>query len=229
MAKTIWSGLESSGKSYMLAVQASILLERNYRWYKQTGVKRAIASNMKFSEEFENRAKEYGLQIIYWRHLWELILLENVDVIIEEVGNFFSARHWQELSQDVLSWLTQGAKCGVDIYGGAQDFAQVDKAFRRLVNNLYHIRKMVGSRRPSATKPPVKRIWGICLMRELDPQGYDEDKFKAISIFPSIFFIRRKYCETFDTNQKILRSKPAPYRHSVRTCPDCSFERIIHQ
>jgi len=121
---------------------------------------------------------------------------------------------------------------GIEIYGSAQDFAQVDKAFRRLVNQLFLIRKIIGSRRPSATKPPVKRIWGVCLMSELDPQGYDEDKKKFVgaALLPNFFSIRKQYCEIFDTQQKIERSKPPPYQHFERQCmfPDCQFHKTIH-
>jgi len=98
------------------------------------------------------------------------------------------------------------------------------------VNHLYHIRKLVGSPRPSATRPPVKKIWGLCLVRELDPNGYDEDKFKVKSIIPSIFTIRRKYCDIFDTNQKIIRSNTAPYKHIERDCedPNCIYHKTLH-
>jgi len=164
--------------------------------------------------------------------------MENCDVIIDEVGNYFDSRMWADLSLDVRKWLTQGSKCGIEIYGSAQDFAQVDKSFRRLVNALYDIRKLFGSRRPAATKPPVKRIWGLCLARELDPQGYDEDK-KAFngSFIPIPFLIRRKDCEIFDTKQKIGRSEYPALRHEVRRCQhheasggdgSCTFCKVVH-
>lgn len=228
--KVIYSGLESSGKSLRLAMKAEWLLLRNAKWLQTSGIKRPIASNMKFSDSFEARAKSLQIPVVYWRDLDELVLLENCDVIMDEVGNYFDARGWLELSLDVRRWLTQGAKCGVEIYGSAQDFAQVDKAFRRLVNQLYHIRKVIGSSRPSSTRPPVKKIWGFCLERELDPNGYDEDEFKTKGIFPWGFFIRRKYCEIFDTNQKIVKSKPAAFRHVEKYCnhPGCTFHKTIH-
>jgi len=228
MTKVIFSGLESSGKSLRLAMKADDILFRNAKWLKKSGVMRPIASNMKFSDGFELKARSLGVQVIYWKNLDELVLLENCDVFMDEIGNYFDARGWQDLSLDVRRWLTQAAKCGVEIYGSAQDFAQVDKSFRRLVNELYHIRKMIGSPRPSSTRPPVNRIWGFCMVRELDPNGYDEEAFKSKSIIPWGFFIRKKYCEVFDTNQKIVKSKPAPFRHIERDCAHCSFKKTIH-
>jgi len=236
--KVIYSGLEGSGKSLKLARIAQDLAWRNHKWYKTTGVKRPIATNMLFSAKFIAYCDKLNVPIINWQNLDDLIKLEQCDVIIDEVGNYFDSRMWADLSLDVRKWLTQGGKCGIEIYGSAQDFAQVDKAFRRLVNGLYDIRKMIGSRRPSATKPPVKRIWGICLARELDPQGYDEDKkgFNG-SFIPHPFMIRRKDCDVFDTTQKIGRSEYPAMRHEVRFCQkhphfggdgSCTFCKIVH-
>lgn len=236
--KIIYSGLEGSGKSLKLARVVKNLVWRNHKWGKKIGIPRPIWSNMTFSNEFETYARDLGVPINYWQNLDELIKIEQADVIIDEVGNYFDSRMWADLSLDVRRWLTQGSKCGIEIYGSAQDFAQVDKAFRRLVNALFDIRKFVGSRRPSATKPPVKYIWGICLARELDPQGYDEDK-KAFngSFIPHPFLIRRKDCEIFDTGQKIRRSEYPALRHEARYCQHhekhggngtCRFCKVIH-
>jgi len=232
--KVIFSGLESSGKSLKLAMTATEIAIRNAKWKEKSGITRPIASNLKFSEAFESYCKdELGIPITYWTNVDELIKLENTDVFIDEVANYFDSRMWQELSLDARRWLTQGAKTGVEIYGSAQDFAQVDKAFRRLVNHLHHIRKIAGSRRPSPTKPPVTKIWGICLVSELDPQQYDEEKskFKATGLADmSFFFIERQYCEIFDTTQKIGRSTPPSLKHIERSCelPNCQFHKTIH-
>jgi len=231
--KVIYSGLESSGKSYKLAETAAWLLYRNAKWNAITGKSRPIVSNMKFAQSFTDEAKEKGVELRYWENLDELIDLREADIICDEVGNYFDARMWADLSLDVRRWLTQGAKTGIEFYGGAQDFAQVDKAFRRLVQpgDLCHITKLAGSRRPCSTKPPVKFIWGLCAMRKLDPAGYDEDK-KEFSggIIPSFFFLRRSVCEIFDTSQKIARSQPPKLRHIDRYCERdaCSFHKIQH-
>jgi len=230
--KIIYSGLESSGKSLRLAKVVSDIIYRNAKWNKLTGASRPIVSNIKFSEEFEHHAHQLGVEIRYWENLDEIVSLSNADIVIDEVGTYFDSRLWADLSLDVRRWLSQGAKSGIEIYGSAQDFAQVDLAFRRLVNHLFHITKLMGSGRPSATRPPVKRIWGICSMRELNPREYKEDKksFDKTQIIPSFFFIERQYCEIFDTTQKIGRSKSTPMRHIDRACelPDCAFHKVIH-
>jgi len=232
--KVIYSGFESSGKSVRLAMVTVDLIYRNNKWNKITGKSRPIISNIRFTSDFEHWAMyEMQVEIIYWKNLEELIKYEEADIICDEVGNYFDARMWADLSLDVRRWLTQGAKSGIEFYGGAQDFAQVDKSFRRLVQpgDLHHITKLMGSRRPAATKPPVKKIWGVCLMTALDPTGYDEDKKRfATSGLPSFFLIRRQFCQIFDTQQKLGRSDPPPLRHIDKYCEhtDCSYHKTLH-
>lgn len=208
MKKIIYSGLESSGKSLMMARKAEECLERNINHLAKFGFMVPLVSNMNFSAEFEARATAGGIEIHYWKDLDELIRFKDADVFIDEVGVYFDARNWENLSIDFRMWLSQGGKSGVTIYGSAQDFSQVDKSFRLLTKELYHIRKMFGSSRPSRGRPPSKRIWGLCMMRELDPQSYDDKEFKPVGIFPSFFRIKRKHTDIFDTKQKIERSAP---------------------
>lgn len=233
MSKIIFAGLESAGKSLKLAMVAVDLAYRNAKWLKISGKARPICSNLKFSDEFyDHVTKELGVPIYYWTQIDELVKYENADIIIDEVGNYFDSRLWQDLSLDVRKWLTQGAKTGIEIYGSAQDFAQVDKSFRRLVNDLLEIKKVIGSRRPSPTKPPVTRIWGLCMVRSLDPRGYNEDKkkFDSGQVFPEFFLIQERYCKIFDTTQKIGRGGYPRLRHEERFCedPKCNFHKVIH-
>jgi len=216
--KVIYSGLESAGKSLKMAMEADRILDRNIYWKRKYGFTRQIVSNMHFTGKFMERAQKNGIPIVYWQDLDELVLLEGCDVFIDEVGNYFDARGWEGLSLDIRRWLTQGAKNGIEIYGSAQDFAQVDKSFRRLTNKLYYVSKLVGSRRPAKFKPPRSGVWGMCLVHKLDPQAYDEEEFRPLSVFPSFFLIRRKFTDIFDTNQKIVRSKPPYLKKIVRVC-----------
>jgi len=237
--KIIYAGLESSGKSLRLASKSRELVERNATWLKKSGIARPLWSNLKFSTEFEKWALDKGIKINYWENLDDLIKVENADVIIDEVGNYFDSRMWADLSLDVRKWLTQAAKCGIEIYGSAQDFAQVDKSFRRLTNAVYEIKKVCGSRRPSPTKPPIKRIWGVCFAWSINPASYREDdkEYEEGFLPADFFFIRRKHCEIFDTTQKIGRSKYPAMRHEERRCQhhkelggdgSCNFCKVIH-
>jgi len=232
--KKIFSGYESSGKSLMLADTAKELVYRNSAWAKKTGVTRPIWSNIAFSPDFfEWATKEMRIPIYYWKDLIQIVGKDECDIICDEVGNYFDARMWADLSLDVRRWLTQGAKTGVHFYGGAQDFAQVDKSFRRLVQpgDLVHVTKLIGSARPSKSMPPVRYIWGVMTLQNLDPSGYNEDKKKFESSgLPRVRFIRRAMCQIFDTNQRLERSALPPLQHQERFCEreNCPFHKIQH-
>jgi len=231
MAKIIYAGLEDSGKSLKLAEVSGKIVERNADWLKVTGIPRPLVSNIEYEQWFLNFARERGIPIYYWKDLEDLPRLKDCDVIIDEVGAYFDSRTFKDLPLEVRLWLAQASKLGVDIYGSAQDFAQVDLSFRRLTTELYQITKLIGSPRPTRTRPPVKRIWGICMMRELDPVGYDEAKkrFSSETFLPSFFTIKAEHCSIFDTTKRIAKSKPPPYKHVERHCedPNCKFDKYV--
>jgi hypothetical protein len=229
--KKIYSGLESSGKSLYLAREAERVLLRNGKWFKRSGIARPIRSNLTYSPWFMAKAEELKIPVVIWEDLDEIVGQSNCDIFIDEVGTYFDSRTWTDLSLPTRRWIAQAAKLGVEIYGAAQDFAQIDIAFRRLVNELWYIKKLIGSPRPANTRPPVKRIWGLCMMRDLDPRSYSEtdNEFKTASFIPKFFVIRRHDCELFDTSQLIRRSRMQPLLHEERRCPDCGFEKISHK
>jgi len=229
--KKIWTGLESSGKSLAIAREVDLIVARNGRWFKKTGVPRPIVSNLRFSQSFETYAKERNVPIEYWCNLDEIVGREECDIVIDEIGAYFDSRLWTELSLDTRRWLAQTAKRGVEIYGTAQDFAQVDKSFRRLVNSLEYVIKVVGSRRPAKTKPAVKSAWGICWLRTLEPRSYEEDKKEFGNPMLDIFnwlIINKQKVNIYDTRQLMELSTPPPLRHVERSCPICGKIHIKH-
>jgi len=230
MSKIIYSGLEGSGKSLKLAMKAEEILFRNSKWKIKSGVVRPMAFNFPLSKDFTEQAKDLGIPLLFWENLDDLISFKDCDIFIDEIGTYFDSRLWTELSLDVRRWIQQGSKMGIELFGACQDFSQVDKSFRRLVNELYSIQKLIGSSRPSNTKPPIKKIWGLCMISELNPRSYDEDNKEIISggLIPNFFFITRHSCELFDTRHFIQRSKPLYLKHSERNCPDCGHEKISH-
>jgi hypothetical protein len=231
--KLIYTGLESSGKSLALARKAEEILYRNASWLRKSGIDRPIVSNIEFSDEYKKIANALGITLHIWEDLDDLIKYSQCDVIIDEIGTYFDSRTWADLSLDVRRWCQQGAKAGIEIYGSAQDFAQVDISFRRLVNEVKQISKLLGSRRPSNTRPPIRFIWGLCLVWELDPRSYKstEADMAVAWIFPTIFFIHKHDCELFDTTQLIKKSRPQPFKHIERICEnnDCGYTHIFHK
>jgi len=225
MGKIIWTGLEDSGKTYMLAVASVKIAKRNAKLQETTGVIRPIISNLPYSKEFHDLCKELNVVVENWKDLEDLLKLPERypgggDIFIDEVGTYFDSRTFKDLPLDIRLLLAQFSKLGFDMYGAAQDFAQVDVAFRRLTNQLFYVRKLMGSGRPAKSKPPIKFIWGFCTLKEMDPIGYDEKmmQFNQKSVFPRPFFLRKDYCEVFDTNKRIPKSAPPPFKHIARHC-----------
>jgi len=232
MSKVVFSGLESSGKSLKLAILAEEILYRNAKWFKKSGICRPIAFNFPLSQNYLDEAKKLGIPIKMWKNLDDLISLADCDIFVDEIGTYFDSRLWADLSLDCRRWIQQGSKMGIELYGACQDFAQVDISFRRLVSELYHIVKILGSNRPCNTKPSIKTIWGLCSVAELDPQNYDEKnkRFVGAGIFSYSFFaINRHYCELFDTRHFIEKSKPLHFKHEERSCLTCGYKKVFHK
>jgi len=228
--KYVISGLEDSGKSLRLAQIVRRLVNQSSKWYDITKVHRPIYSNMHFNPRFVEKAQKANVPIYYWHNLDEIVGKTDCDVIIDEIGTYFDSRLWTELSLDVRRWLAQASKLGTDIYGTAQDFAQVDKSFRRLVNQLEHVVKFAGSARPTPSRPPVKFVWGLCLLFELNPTAYAEDNKEVVGFmgFPRPFFIKREDTDIYDTRELMKKSTPPPLAHTARECAICGKVLVTH-
>jgi len=241
----IFTGLPGSGKSALLARTVVGVLYRNEKWYKKQYAKwlvkrekkpslepptrRLVYTNLKLSAKVEERYRDY---IAYWTDLRQLTPLRDVDVVIDEVATYFDARLWETLSLEMRRWLAQHRKFGIEIYGTAQDFAQVDKAFRRLTSDLIYLRKLVGTRDISPTRPPPKWVFVVSFKRYLDPTTYDEQKSKFASkdFMPHFMIINRQDVEIFDTRAEVVLSKALPLKHIERVCENnnCSYHKIQH-
>jgi len=240
----IFTGLPGAGKSLKLADTVISVLYRNQRAYKKAYAnwlskreiepdmlepqRRVVFTNLKMSTEVEQYFDGF---IKYWTDLKQLTPLRDCDVVIDEVATYFDARLWETLSLEMRRWLAQHRKFGIEIYGTSQDFAQVDKAFRRLTSHLLYLRKLIGSRDISATKPPPKYIWGLVLIMELDPTTYDEQKSKfARSGFPRFMFISKERTSIFDTRAEVKLSQALPLKHLEKACEraDCPFHKVVH-
>lgn len=222
------SGLPGAGKSAKLARVAIELLYRNKSWYEKSGIKRILYTNLKLSQavldEFPGFVKD-------WVDPAELTPLRNCDVLWDEIATHLDATQWANMSLELKRWLQQHRKFGIELYGTTQDFAQIDKSFRRLTSDLIHLTKIIGSRDKSATRPDVKHIWVVTMVRRLDPQTYDEaiSKFAGEG-FPEFLLFLRKDVEIFDTTAEVAVGKYPPLRHLERSCEQhgCGFVKTLH-
>ena len=142
MVKVIYTGIESSGKSLMLSRKAEKVRIRNSRWYSITGLKRVMAFNSPMSDAFIESIEKSNSTYLFFKNLDDIIYLEEADIFMDEVIKFFPASQ-TSLSNEQLHFITQGAKSGIHLWGASQDFSQVHKQFRRLVNEVYVVKKVI--------------------------------------------------------------------------------------
>lgn len=228
--KVIYTGIESSGKSLLLSRQAEKVRQRNIRWFKITKLKRTMAFNSPMSEKFKNLIIDSNINYLEFKNLDEILYLEEADIFIDEVIKFFPASGSSSLSNEQLHFITQGAKSGIHLWGASQDFSQVHKQFRLLVNEVYIIKKIIGSRRPMKTAPPVTSIWGICTKQKVSPTSFkgDSTSMDEVEGGLSFFFIRKVDVERFDTSYKIPQSKlpVRKIRRQEEYCDEDGFKRV---
>jgi len=225
MALEVYCGNTGNGKSLELARTGLMLMKRNQQWYKQSGIIRPVVSRLKFAPHVE---KKYGDYIRYWKDMMELPDLKGCDVLWDEISTDLDATNWENVPHVVKMWFRQHEKSGVEIYATAQDFKDIYNGARRLTSRMYHMRKMFGSRRPHVTKPPVKRIWGVILKREVKREDYTKELLEARTVSFDWFTIKRADCELYDTLQKIEVGKLPPLEHRERLCNHCGHVKVQH-
>jgi len=222
---TIVTGLPGASKSYMAAQQAVDWVHRNKRWFERSGKLRVVKSNLDMSPSFKEYAGEF---FSTWEDPEELPHLKDCDVIWEEMGAHVDSRGWESLPISLRRWLQQHRHRGVEIHGNCQDFSDIDVAVRRLCGNLIYLSKIVGSRDPSPTSPPVKWVWGVVACFELDPRQYkDDEKFKN-AVLGGFEFITKKGVDLYSMFNDIKPGKYPPLQHRARQCEDCGYKKIVH-
>lgn len=208
--KVAFTGLESSGKSLQLSIRAKMAIGRNKQWLRKREklglpcVPRTMAFDTPMSAEFIKEIEDAGIKYLYFRSLMDILYIQQADIFINEIIKYFPATGSASLTNEQMDFLTQGAKSGVFLYFASQDFSQSHKQFRLLCNEVYVVTKLIGARRPIASAPPVKRIWGVCALRKVDPRSFKGDSVTMDSIgLPSLFTIKKEDCDRFDTLFKV--------------------------
>jgi len=220
------TGLTSQGKTLELARTAFRLLYRNEKWFKKTGKLRQIAPNFPIAEAVH---KAFPGFIRRWHEIQELPLLRECDILWDEVANGMESANWANLDSDIKVFLRQHAKRGIDIYGTTQRWKSVDISFRSLVDEMYVAHKIIGSRRPSATKPEIKRPWGLIWLEEMEQSSFVEDKLVSRGVLGwRIMAITKRLCDLYDTRYEVPQAKFSPLKHVERFCTDenCEYHRV---
>lgn len=218
-------GSPGQGKSLYTARLARQILTRNKKWHLLGNPKRVVWSNLKFSTKIE---QEFDGFLAYWCDTAELCKLRDVDVLWDEIATELDARNWAGLSSELKRFLSQYRKRGVDIYANTQDFSMIDARARLMITGVRSLTKILGSSDPSATKPKIKRIWGIIMVRDVDNFREINPEKKQYGYIPSFFFIDRSLIEMYDTTQDIKAGILPPLLHEVRTCGICGLNKTTH-
>jgi len=227
MSIVVYSGLPGSGKSLRLAKIALELLERNLKYFKKSGTKRILASNLKFSTYIEKRYEGF---ILYWEDPAQIVKLKDADIIWDEMSTYLDSTQWEIVPLEMKRWIQQHRKFGIEIYGTAQDFPTIVVSFRRVTSQLFIMRKLLGSRDKTATRPAVKKPWGVILMREVLRDDFGKEKEDYRYVGTDWFFITKELVSTYDTQQELRVGEYPPLRHIERKCAneDCTFCKVLH-
>lgn len=226
-------GPPGQGKSLKTAITTRELLERNKKWHEKGNPLRSVYANIKFTQEFEQKWGEY---LKYWVNTSQLVKLRDCDIVWDEIATELDARNWPNLDIETRRFLSQYRKRGLDIYANTQDFSMIDGRARLMITSVTTLSKGFGSADPSATKPAVKRPWGIVFMWEILNWKETDPLKKQTTFFPSWFFIRKRDIEIYDTTQDIAQGELPPLRHTVRKCEfygvpghECNYCKVVHQ
>lgn len=214
MTKVGWTGLEGAGKSQLMAVKSCWIRRRNIKWAKKLKkskkykfVRRTMAFDSPMSKDFQASLARNDIDYLLFRDLSDILHLKNTDFFFNEIVKFFPSRGTEPLSREVVNFLSQGDKMGNDIFFCSQDFSQAHKHFRYLVNRLYLVRKLFGSRRPRPSAPPPLFIYGLVLKWRLAPTSYQGDnasmKLHMLNILPMPYWINKRDCMLFDTEYRV--------------------------
>lgn len=217
----IAEGPPGNGKSLYTARKVLMLIARNQRWFKKTKIKRIVCSNMRFSPNFEEKNAGW---FRYWDKIDDVCAMKDIDLIWDEVANELDARNWPNLSHETKRFLSRYRKRGVDIYANTQDFSMVDARARLMITRVLNLKKLIGSRDLSTTKPNPRWIWGVILVRQVSNWRETEPEKKKYDWFnTSLFFIEKKFTDIYDTREDIPDGPLAPYKHRTRNCelPQC--------
>lgn len=219
-------GKPGQGKSLDNADTLLWLLWRNKRIEKKYGMRRLVLINFHVSDKILSKYKDF---IRYWNDPMQLVKMRDCDIVWDEISVALPSDKWKDTPPAVRHMLAQHRKRGIEIHANTQDFRMLDINARRMIHRVFLVKKVLGSRDISATKPKLRYIWGLILKFELDPMSLEDGAVrKIISWFPSIILISRSLVSVYDTTEDIKPPPEAALVHFTRKCYTCGYVKEGH-
>lgn len=217
-----WVGDKGQGKSYLLAKQLVRILKRNQIWHEKYELPKrpvCVMTTLGLSDWFVEQWTEY---LVFFTEIQQLALISESDVFVDDISMRLDSRNWELLPQDTREWLYGSERLGCDLYFTAQKFSRVEITFRLLTDAVYVCTKGWGSPRPSATRPEVKRVWGIIFENEVPKSEYQKESFNQDewSGGGRWHWLSKRYTSVYDHTNVTLTQGYAPLRCIVRECSD---------
>lgn len=243
-------GRKGSGKSLTQA-RTALHLFKDYRKIEKRWrnlPKRILFTNVKLSAEIEQ--KEYGTHLFYWDNFRQLRWcprvdcwrgkenhpIHDADIQHDEIGKDFPAGCWATTPKWVKQIFSHLRKRGNRYFANTQVYEDIDIAFRRQIDFACKIVKVFGSGDITATKPPIRFVYGLILKTEFDPEllEWERDpekrKIKSRPGLPEAIWIKKKWINAFDTTKEIPPYQPDTLEHFELWCekPDCPVHGKHH-
>jgi hypothetical protein len=188
---TLFYGPRSQGKSLHQAKTAYDALQRMdalYRFYPDLP-QAIMVSNQKFNAKIEE--KYLNWRLFYWESIQQLKScpravcwkdewtnkngkrqrvphrLHDCIILIDDAATIIPADGWRDLPVWFRKLWAQAGHNGIHALANIQDPVSCDINFRRYTDLCFKFQKVMGNKRPEASKPPVNTVWGIYTSREV--------------------------------------------------------------
>lgn len=206
--------------------------------------KRELWSNMRYSRAFEEKHLKRDPttghvinpdgHLCYWENPKQLRDVRDADIIVDEAANYFPADGWGNLPRWLRKTFAQHRHRGLRIFLNTQDYMAVDINLRRMVGVAYRVRKIFSSPDISATRPPVRYIYGLIVRQQFDPaqiesEGVNSPTLMEVTSIPTFFWLSRKLVEIYDTTQDIPEYMPNALEHEEKVCAECGKVHVSHR
>jgi hypothetical protein len=229
------TGKPRNGKTYYLATQILRWIKNGERVYSNVWV------NLK-SPLFKRYFKKYNLssesikgdlekpedlldpdkQLFYWSNMRDWNKMTKGVIVCDEGTRYFNPRRWSLLSEDTEIKLQQHGKDDLDVWLTTQHYTRLDVTLRILVESFFDCEKIFGSSSGTGIRG---KPFGIIRIREhyledmerVDRAVLPED-IRPLTISSKFIFIKKKYCDLYNTLQKVGRGDPMLLTHEERRC-----------